>query len=308
MQIISASRRTDIPAFYSRWLMNRVRAGYCVAVNPFSRQPYRVSLDPAEVIAILFWTRNPLPLLPHLDELERRGFRVTFAMTITGYGRNLDAHGPEPARMVEAFQRLSARLGPEFVQWRYDPILLTDTLDADAHRRAFERFCTALAGATGRCYISFAQLYRKNHARMEAAAAAGGYRYGYIPVGNPPTARHGDPLPLEEMQSLAADLGAIAAAHGIRVYSCCNRQLVHPLANVHAARCIDPEVIAKLRPDLKRSLAARPTRPDCGCYAARDIGAYDTCAHACAYCYATRSPALARTYLARHDPDAEQLG
>jgi len=110
------------------------------------------------------------------------------------------------------------------------------------------------------------------------------------------------------MRALADDLGAIAAAHGIRVESCCNPLLVHPLANVHPAHCVDPAVIRHLRPDLSLDLAPRPTRPGCGCYASRDIGAYDTCAHACAYCYATRDPQSARAYLHRHDPTAAALG
>ncbi|MBI3947201.1 MAG: DUF1848 domain-containing protein [Armatimonadetes bacterium] len=307
MEVISASRRTDIPAFYSRWFMNRIRAGYCVAVNPFSRQPSRVSLAPEDVIAILFWTRNPAPLLPHLDELDARGFRYYFSITITGYGRDLDARGPDPDRAVESFRSLSGRLGPEFTQWRYDPILLTEAMDADYHRRSFERLCARLQGHTRRCLISFLQLYRKNRARLEAAAAQGGFRYACIPVGRAEPAERGGILGIEEAQALARDLGAIARAHGIQVRTCCNALLVHPLANVHQAHCVDAETIAKLRPDPGDTPLARPTRPDCGCCASRDIGAYDTCAHGCVYCYATRDNA-GRAYLRHHDPEAEQLG
>ncbi len=307
MHVISASRRTDIPAFYAPWFMNRIRAGYCLAQNPFSRQEYRVSLDPTDVIALLFWTRDPRPLLPHLGELERRGYRCTFGITITGYDRTLDAAGPDPEPVIDAFRRLAERIGPEFVQWRYDPILLTERLDAEYHRRAFARFCAALEGCTRRCLISFLQLYKKNRGRMEAAAARAGCTYAYIPMGGVAPAGRGRVLPVEEMRDLACDLGRIAAGHGIQVQSCCNDLLVSPLANVHKAHCVDRDLIARLRPDLRLDLEARPTRGDCGCFASRDIGAYDTCAHACAYCYATRDPAAARAAQRRHDPGSERL-
>lgn len=308
MHVISASRRTDIPAFYTPWLLNRIRAGYCITTNPFSGRRDRVSLDPADVVAFVFWTRNPAPLMPHLDELDARGFRYTFSVTITGYQRDLDASGPIPEAAVRAFRELSDRVGPRFVRWRYDPIVLTQEMNADYHRRAFERLSRALSGSTRECILSFLQLYRKNRPRMEQAAEAGRFAYGYIPVGRVPPTRFGRVLEIEEMRALAADLGAIAASQGIRVLSCCNNLLVQPLANVHPARCVDPDLIAALRPSLQLDLQPGPTRPDCGCAASRDIGAYNTCAHACAYCYATRDPATARAYLERHDPTAEFLG
>lgn len=306
MDIISASRRTDIPAFYSRWFLNRVRAGYCLSINPFSGKPYRVSLRPEDVIAFVFWTRNPLPLLPHLDELDREGYRYYFHCTLTGYGRVLDTQGPDPRQMIETLRRLADRIGPEWLQWRYDPIVLTAEQDAEYHRRSFARLCAALEGSTRRCHISFLQLYRKNRGRLDALAG-GEFEYACLPVGDVPPPRTGRFLPLSEAQELAADLGQIAAAHGIRVYTCCYPLLAQPLANVYPAHCIDPELIARLRPDLELHLKANPTRKGCGCCASRDIGAYDTCAHGCVYCYATRSHAAACAALRRHDSEAECL-
>ncbi|HOM81653.1 MAG TPA: DUF1848 domain-containing protein [Armatimonadota bacterium] len=308
MHVISASRRTDIPAFYSQWFMNRIRAGSCLVANPFSGRIHRVSLNPAEVIALLFWTRNPAPLLPHLDELERRGFRCAFEVTLTGYGRDLDRDGPAPERVIELIRRLAGRIGPEFIHWRYDPIILTGQMTADDHRRRFARLCAALAGNVRGCRISFLQLYRKNRARVEQAAEQGGYTYGYIPVGSVAPPRRGRELSVEERRELADALGEIAASHGIPVQSCCSELLVNPLSNVHQAHCVDRNVITALRPDLELDLKPKPTRAGCGCYASIDIGAYDTCAHACAYCYATRDPAVARAYLRRHDPNADMLG
>src|SRR5580658_9366443 len=111
--IISASRRTDIPAFYASWFMNRLRAGFCLVPNPYNpRQTSRVSLVPADVDAIVFWTRNPRPLLPHLRELDERGYRTYFQFTILGYPRALDPRSPSPAAAVEIFQRLAQQVGP----------------------------------------------------------------------------------------------------------------------------------------------------------------------------------------------------
>ncbi|MDH7568585.1 MAG: DUF1848 domain-containing protein [Armatimonadota bacterium] len=301
MEVISASRRTDIPACYADWFMNRVRAGYCVVEHPFSRQRSRVSLLPEAVVAIAFWTRNPAPLLPYLGELDGRGFKFLFNFTVTGYGPELEPAGPDPRAAVEVFRRLSDRLGAALVHWRYDPIVITDEMDPDWHRRHFEALCRKLEGYTHRCVISFLQLYRKNQPRMEAAARAGRFRYGYLPVRTVTPGRFGWVLPQEVMCGLAQDLGGIAAAYGIRVYSCCNPFLVAPLANVHPGRCLDGDLIGALRADLAALPALRPSRPGCGCVAARDLGAYDRCGHGCVYCYATGSKVCTA------DPYAEKL-
>ncbi len=121
--IISASRRTDIPAFYAEWFMQRIRAGYCTVPNPFNRgQVSTISLAPEDVDAIVFWTRFPRPLLPHLDELDRCGYRYYFQFTLLDYPRSLETHRPDVRQAVEAFRTLAERIGPERVIWRYDPI------------------------------------------------------------------------------------------------------------------------------------------------------------------------------------------
>jgi hypothetical protein len=160
--IISASRRTDIPAFYHEWFMNRIRAGFLLTRNPFNyHQIGRVSLLPEDVDAIVFWTRNPSQLFGDLDELTERGFRYYFQYTITGYPRILESHTLNPYKALSVFKRLSDKIGKEKVIWRYDPILLSNILPIDEHLRLFEKIATELSGYTNRVVISFADLYEK---------------------------------------------------------------------------------------------------------------------------------------------------
>jgi hypothetical protein len=130
--IISASRRTDIPAFYTPWFMNRIREGFCTVPNPFNRQQIsRICLLPADVDVIVFWTRNPRPLITHLDELDQRGYRYYFQFTLLDYPRLIDVKMPGLAASVETFCRLSERVGPERIVWRYDPMVLSNQTGVD---------------------------------------------------------------------------------------------------------------------------------------------------------------------------------
>jgi hypothetical protein len=165
--ILSASRRTDLPAFYSTWWMNRVRAGFCEVPNPLRpSQVSRISLAPQDVDVVVFWTRNPLPMLAHLDELESRGLRSVFLVTLVGHPRELEPHRLSVERAVQAFQRLSRRLGPERVVWRYDPLVFSPATDADWHRRRFAELARNLRGFTRCCKLSLVDLYPRLSRRL----------------------------------------------------------------------------------------------------------------------------------------------
>lgn len=154
-RIISASRRTDIPAFYAEWFMNRVRAGYCVYPNPlYPTKSYRVSLLPNDVLGIVFWTRHPAPLIPSLDSLNKAGFTYYFQYTITGYPRSIELRTPPIDVATKTFIELSRQIGPERVIWRYDPIILNRDLGKDWHRDNFSRIADAVGGATMRVVVS----------------------------------------------------------------------------------------------------------------------------------------------------------
>lgn len=285
--IISASRRSDIPAFYSRWWMNRLRAGFVLVPNPFNpRQVRRVRLRPDAVDAIVFWTRNAAPLLPYLDEMTAMGYPFLFQYTLTGYPRALETHTPPVEQALATFSALSARLGPERVIWRYDPILLCDLLPVTDHLQRFAALAAALAGKTRQVVISFADLYGKTVRQLDRV----------------PDLHYADILQRpDELAALLAGLQQIATRYDLVLTSCAEATDLAAWGIAHG-RCIDAAQLNRL---FGLSLATRKDpgqRPACGCACSIDIGQYDSCPHGCLYCYANRSPVLAARHRAAHDP------
>ena len=285
-RIISCSRRTDIPAFYSRWLVNRLRAGYCHTFNPFGGQIYRVSLEPEDCIALVFWTRNPRPLLPYLDELDQRGYVYYFNFTILGYPKAIDSHNPSLEACLWTFRKLAERLESWRMQWRYDPIVFSTATPVEYHLDRFERIARALEGHTQHCTFSFVDFYGKTRRNLKHISRESGI-YIYQPS-------------LEEQLELVRRLADIAAAHGISFNSCCDDALL--AAGTQKNHCIDPSLIRRLAPSLKAYPDFKPTRQDCGCVASFDIGVYDTCLFGCSYCYATNHRQAALRRHAQHNP------
>jgi len=283
--IVSASRRTDVPGFHARWFLNRVRAGWCHWVHPYTGAVRRVSLAPGDVRAFVFWTRQPAPLLRHLPGLAADGYPMLFQLTINGYGPPLETHNPPWTAAAGHAGRIAALLGPEAVLWRFDPILLSPGLDEAAHLARFRRLADRLAGVTRRCTISFVDRYGKTRRNLRPLEEAQGH-----PFAEPDLARR---------RSLAAALAGEAEERGIAVVSCCDDALVH--GPVGKARCVDPAAVEAVGGDA-RGLRAAPTRKDCGCVRSVDVGTYDTCAFGCRYCYAVSSREAARRRLAGTDP------
>jgi DNA repair photolyase len=310
MHVVSASRRTDIPAFYTEWLFHRIREGYCLVPNPFSARAYRVSLRTEDVLAWVFWSRNPAPLLPCLDELDRLGHRYYFQLTINAYGRRFEPSTPPPHVALQTARRLCARLGPERVIWRYDPILETSVTPWSWHIREFSRMASALAGQVRICVFSFVNLYRRARLRLDRQAVSEGFNYRFLPIDDAESARarQGVPYSLPEMKERSEQLGEIAALHGIQIQSCCMPGIVDPARHVGRASCVDPGLIERL---CGRPLALKvvSTRDGCACAESKDIGAYETCAHGCGatYCYAVRNHDRALANRRRHDPHGETL-
>jgi DNA repair photolyase len=287
MHLISASRRTDLPAFYADWFIQRLRSGSASWVNPFNGAVSTVSLAAQDVAAIVFWTRNFSPMLRHLDELEARGYRYLIHFTLTALPRIYETHVPSVRSAVRQMRALAERIGPERVLWRYDPILISRESDFAFHRRNFEALARDLEGATRQCSVSFLQVYgkvRRNFTKRN------------LPLPNPDDAQR---------RELAAELAAIGARCGISVLACCNDQLLGD--GVGKARCVDREQALGLWPDLRLEAAAAPTREECGCSRSFDVGAYDTCLHGCIYCYATRDRETARARHHRHQAGCATL-
>lgn len=288
--IVSASYRTDIPAFYAAWFENRFRAGFARVVNPYggpdSVVPLRVGVD-----GFVFWTRNAGPFLPALALVRRAEIPFVVSHTIVGYPRALDRAVIDPARAVDILRGLGQVYGPRVPVWRYDPIVLSSLTPESFHEDTFARLAEQLAGVVDECVISFATIYQKTARNMAAAARA--YKFSWR-----------DPA-IAEKQALAARLARLAAMVGIRL-SVCSQDVGQPLA-----ACIDARRLEDVAAGwgLSRRIAAKVkgNRPDCRCHESRDIGAYDTCPHGCAYCYAVGSRTLAKQRHGGHDPAAEYL-
>jgi len=290
--IISASRRTDIPAFYSQWFMNRIRARTCLVANPFNaRQVSRVSLDPADVDVVVFWTRHPRPMFRHLAELDRLGYRYTFQYTLLGYPRLIDRGAPSLAVSISAFRELAQRIGPERITWRYDPIFLSNLTDTSYHRSRYRHIAEALRGCTHRSVISIMERYRKIERRLK----------GLQSVGVEPAE-----VPSDEWAGLFRDLADAARQNGMNLSACAAEMDLSPFG-IEPGRCIDADALSRIFGLHLHPLKDPSQRKACGCTVSRDIGAYDTCSFGCVYCYATGSLVRARANRRRHDPHGEFL-
>lgn len=261
--IISASYRSDIPAFHGDWFLAALEAGEVAVVNPYSQRPYRVDLRPPAVDGYVFWTRNARPFARALAAVAAQDRPFVVHYTILGYPRAIDANVIDPARAIENARAIAAAYGRRVVVWRYDPILLTPATETAWHRANFTRLADALAGIADEVVVSFAQLYAKSARNLGKAGIA--WRV---------------PAPAEQA-ALIAELAAIAAGRGIALSLCTQPDL----AAAPPARCIVGQRLADIagRPV---AAPAKGNRPGCLCAQSRDIGAYDSCVHGCRYCYA----------------------
>lgn len=270
--IVSASRRTDVPALHAPWLLERLAAGHVQVRNPYApSRVRRVDLVPAPagtLAALVLWTRNPGPLLPAVPEWEAQGLRTLWLVTVTGYPRPLEPGAPDTRTAVEAVRCLAALVGRERVTWRYDPIFLCPALgmDREWHVGNFRRLATLLGDSVGRCVVSLYDDYAKARRRLAAA--------GLEPD------QEAAPSPL------LLDFAAEAAHRGLALQSCCEAELP---AEISPGACIDGALLDRLWAVGAGDLRDRGQRPGCRCAPTVDIGAYDTCTHGCLYCYATRS-------------------
>ena len=263
--IISCSRRTDIPNYYSEWFFNRLKEGYCYVRNPMNaRQVSRIALSPEVVDCIVFWTKNPAPMLKRLEELE--SYHYYFQFTLTGFGSDIERSVPHKKRvMIPVFQELSRRIGRERVIWRYDPIFFTEKYTPEYHLKAFEQIAESLQGYTAKCVISFVDMYAKIQKSMAALGTIS-------PSG-------------EELMAFAGELSAIADRCGMKAASCAEAIDLSSCGIGHNC-CIDRELIEQITGYRLRAGKDKNQRKECGCVESVEIGAYDTCRNGCLYCYA----------------------
>ena len=281
--ILQTGLRTDIPAFYTPWFLTRLAEGFVLVRNPYNpRQITRYRITPDVVDCIGFCTKNPAPMLPHLDRLA--AFGQHWFVTVTPYGRDVEPHVPPKEQVLADFRRLSSLLGPQCVTWRYDPILLTEVYTVERHLADFAAMCAVLEGATDTCVISFIDLYEKVKRNFPEIRA----------------------VHREDRLLLGRAMAAIAERHGIRLKSCCEGDELAAFG-VDCSGCMTLSSYENaLGCRLNAPKQSKSTR-GCLCHLSADVGAYNTCGHGCRYCYANAGEAAVRRAMAQHDPASPLL-
>ena len=295
--IISASRRTDIPAFYVDWFMNRVRAGYFHRVNPFnSNQVSGFSLKPEDVNAICFWTKNPRPLMKHLDELDEMGLKYYFQFTLNPYDKTFEPNVPPLQKRIETMIELVKRIGSERVVWRYDPVILSSVTSVPWHLEQVEQIATKLQDATRRLVFSFYDFYGKGQGRLNKALEGTGIKLEDIT-----SPEHKDAL-----DQVAYGFKEIADHHNLQIFSCSEDIDLASIGIQHGA-CIDGKLISELFGSTAVNNKDKNQRESCGCVESADMGMYNTCHFKCAYCYANFNEGMIESNWRKHYPDSPSL-
>lgn len=310
--IVSASRATDIPAFYADWFFDRLEKGYSVWTNPFNGAKSYVSY--ARTRLVVFWSKNPRPLLPHLEKLREKGIRCYLHYTLNDYEtEGLERGIPPLDERIDTFLRFSELLGKELVIWRFDPLIRTDRIGVEELLRKAERIGDRLRGHTRKLVFSFADI--RTYRSVQGNLRRNGIRW-----------REFDE---RQMLDAATGLAELNKKWGYTLATCGERIDLSQFG-VRRNKCIDDELIVRQFADdpllmdflgverdglfgpetvVRKNAKDKGQRPFCGCIASKDIGEYDTCPHQCAYCYANRSDGkAAENYrLHRARPDAETI-
>ena len=281
--IISTGMRTDIPAFYPQWLINRIKAGFVYVRNPYyPNQVTKYSLDPKVVDCLCFCTKNPLPLLPYLDELNN--YRQFWFVTITPYGQDYEPHVPDKNAVIAGFKQIAKRVGSNGIGWRYDPIFISEHYPLSRHIAEFTRLCQELRGYTNSCVISFLDMYEKVKR-------------------NAPDIR---PLTMDEQLIIGKEFAKIAHSNGITIRTCCEgthlAQFGIDVSGCQTQTVIEKAIGVPLTPPKRKN-----ARAICHCLLGQDIGAYNTCGHLCKYCYANSDKQMVLANMRQHDPNSPFL-
>ena len=278
--ILSVSRRTDIPNYYSEWFFNRLKDGFLYVRNPMNfHQISEIKISPDVVDCIVFWTKNPLPMMERLDELE--AYNYYFQFTLTGYGNDVERNLPnKKTSVIPIFQELSNKIGKEKVVWRYDPIFFSNRYNVQYHLKAFRSIAEALSGYTEKCVISFLDIYPKNKKNMDNLLSYD--------------------LSDSELREFAKELSNIAKENHIKIGSCAEKVDLDEYGIIHNS-CIDKELIEKIIGCKLKINKDKNQRIECGCVESVEVGTYNTCKNGCVYCYANYSAKSVESNFQKYD-------
>ena len=283
--ILSVSRRTDIPAFYSEWFFERLKEGYVLVRNPMNyHQVSRVRLTPDVIDCIVFWTKDPSKMINKLDLLE--GYRYYFQVTINPYSERLEKRVPNQEKVIQCFQELSDKIGKDRVIWRYDPIILTQDMNLDYHSDNFNAIASKLSGFTERCIISFIDNYNKTERNMKSIVQ--------------------ENIDSEIMMRFGERFAEIGEKNNLKI-STCSELIDLSSVGIEHAKCIDDQLISKMIRENLNINKDKNQRDECGCVTSIDVGAYNTCKHGCLYCYANFSEAAMINNVKKHDKNSPMI-
>ena len=282
--ILNTGQRTDIPAFYAKWFHNRLKAGFVLVRNPYyPKLVTKFVLDPKVVDVIGFCTKNPRPMFGYLDDLKP--FGQFWYVSITGFEKDLEPNVPDIDEVTEDFKYLSKKLGPNAVAWRYTPIIVNEKYTVERHIKTFEHIASELEGFTNLAVFGFLDLYpklQKIHPELKDCQE-------------------------EDKIVIAKAFAEIAKAHGMSLRLCSKEKWLaeYGIDVDGCMRIEDYERAVGKRLIVKQKMEARKSY--CACYLSNDIGAYNSCPHLCAYCYANGTKEEVLRNFKTHDDDSPLL-
>lgn len=284
--IISASRRTDIPAYYSEWFFNRITQRNVLVRNPINaHQISHINLSPDVVDFIVFFSKNPKPMISNLHKLN--DYHYYFQFTLNSYGKDIETDVPQKnGELIETFKRLSDKIGPDKVIWRYDPVFLNSKYTIDYHEEYFDRLANQLKDYTEKCTFSFIDCYTKIKKNREALGIS--------------------ELQFSEKIQIAAVLSNIAKRYQLKLDTCAEDIDLSEFS-ITQTKCVDDVLISQILGCPVKVEKDKNQRTDCRCVASIDIGVYNTCKHGCKYCYANASPSIVQKHTEKYDLNSPLL-
>ena len=280
--IINTGTRTDIPAFFSRWFLNRIDEGFVCTRNPYNNDIYRYPLNPKIIDCLCFCTKNPKPLLKNIDKLD--DFNQFWFVTITPYDKDIEVNVPDFNRVIKSFKELSEHVGINKISWRYDPIFITEKYNLDFHVAMFERMACELSGYTNDCTISFIDLYKKVLRNFSEAKE----------------------VTTDERLVVGENFSKIAEKYDIQMKTCVEGTLLDQFG-FDSSGCMTQSVIENAIGNTLKIPKGKYRTRECDCIFGRDIGAYNTCMHGCRYCYANANMKLVKRNQKLHNSNSPLL-
>ena len=281
--ILNTGSRTDIPAYYSEWFYNRIKEGFVYTRNPYNpKLIHSYKLDPSVVDVLVFCTKNPEPMIKRLDEIAH--FKQFWGVTLTAYGKDIEPHVPDKHRIIECIKVLSNQFGSQSVEWRYDPIFLSDKYTKEVHLRSFEHIANKLSGSIEVCVVSFIDLYQKT-------------------IKNFPSVSE---VYLEDQIELIKAFVEIGKKYNIRIKTCLENKILEDYG-VDTSGCLTQSVLEKSLNQRLNIPKQTQAREGCDCLLGNDIGSYNSCGHGCVYCYANYDMKLVRENMQKHNKNSPLL-